>query len=311
MTSEKTMPTRGSTGREYAAFISYSHADARVARWIHSALEGYHLPAHIARLAEARGIGGARIAPVFLDRADMAAVMDLDAAIRASLEASRALIVVCSPASAHSSRVSEEIAHFRATHRNPRILIVLVDGRPNAIARGLDPRAEAFPEALRSVGSEGARAEPLAADLRAGRDSRKGALLKLVAGLLDVPLDTVYQRDLQRTRRRWLAFGAAAAVAVIGTTTLGLYAWKQRNAAIEAQARAVREAHVARATTDFLVRLFREVDPAQSRGNELLAREVMDRGLDRARVALAREPEVLVPLMVAVGEVYGNLGLKA
>ena len=38
----------------YRAFISYSHADASVARWLHARLETYRLPGGLARLAGGR-----------------------------------------------------------------------------------------------------------------------------------------------------------------------------------------------------------------------------------------------------------------
>jgi len=134
------------------------------------------------------------------------------------------------------------------------------------------------------------------------------------AGLLSagVAADYAHRSRRRAERNRWLKRAAVTGICALTVVSViaGLFAVKQRNVAVAAQTSAEREARTARATTDFLVRLFREVDPGQARGDELLAREVMDRGLERARVVLAREPEVLVPLLIAVGEVYGNLGLQ-
>ena len=54
--------------RRYAAFISYSHVDRDVARWLHRSIEGYRLPAHLHAAAVAAGRRDGRLAPVFLDR---------------------------------------------------------------------------------------------------------------------------------------------------------------------------------------------------------------------------------------------------
>ena len=65
----------------YRAFISYSHADSRLAARLHTALE------------RSRDATGARLAPIFIDRAELAAGPDLSAQVRAALAHSGALIV--------------------------------------------------------------------------------------------------------------------------------------------------------------------------------------------------------------------------
>ena len=55
----------------YRAFISYSHADARWAAWLHRSLESYRLPS---RLRGGHGEHGPlpdRLSPIFRDREDL------------------------------------------------------------------------------------------------------------------------------------------------------------------------------------------------------------------------------------------------
>lgn len=93
-------PADGATPH-YRAFISYSHSDAGFANWLHRQLEGF-------RVAEAGGAEATRLAPVFIDRAELAAG-DLPAQVRDALSRSAALVVVASPAARASQWVDQEI----------------------------------------------------------------------------------------------------------------------------------------------------------------------------------------------------------
>ena len=96
--------------QRYRAFISYSHADERWARWLHRRLETYSIPKRI--VAQHR-LTTRRIAPVFRDREELASSDDLSATIEAALAASDNLIVICSQHAARSRWVNEEIKRFR------------------------------------------------------------------------------------------------------------------------------------------------------------------------------------------------------
>lgn len=131
-----------------------------------------------------------------------------------------------------------------------------------------------------------------------------------------VPLPTVATRFAARSKRRMkrLQFVKRTAIATVAVLSVGVgvFAWfavSQRNAATAAQTRAELEAKTARATTDFLVGLFAEVDPAHSRGNTLLAREVMDHGLQKVKHELQDQPPVRAELLRTIGTVYDTLGL--
>lgn len=203
-------------GARYWAFVSYSHQDAAFGRRLHRRLENYALP----RRLVGRNTTGLpvprRLNPIFRDREEFAAAHDLSAEVRTALEASRSLIVVCSPAAAASLWVSREIDLFRSLHPDRPILAALREGEP----------AQSLPPALRRSGPDGRLIEPLAADFRRGRDGDHLALLKLVAGVVGVGLDELIQRDATRRLQRVTAVTAAALVAMLGMGALAAFAWQ-------------------------------------------------------------------------------------
>ncbi|MDA8019863.1 MAG: serine/threonine-protein kinase [Thermoanaerobaculia bacterium] len=74
-------------------------------------------------------------------------------------------------------------------------------------------------------------------------------------------------------------------------------------------ARANREAAAAREVSDFLVELFEVSDPGESLGEEITARELLDRGSERIRRDLADQPITRARLLDTIGVVYERLGL--
>lgn len=209
--------------KRYRAFISYAHADQRFALWLQRQLESYVVPR---RLRKSDPSLPARLHPVFLDKQELASSDDLGDAIRQALAESAALIVVCSPAAAVSRWVNQEIRLFRELSPRATVLCLMVSGSP-------DPAAPdcAFPPALLAMQDGAPLPEPLAADLRSQGDGKRGALLKIVAGLLGTGIDALRRRDHQR-RIRWLGAITAFACTVAGITlVLALIAVNSRNEA--------------------------------------------------------------------------------
>lgn len=113
-----------------------------------------------------------------------------------------------------------------------------------------------------------------------------------------------YRASRFAARHRW---GLAAAAALIVATSIGLSAHTSRLA--EERDRARIEAAKAERATEFLASVFRGADPAEARGADVTAGELLDRGARRIETELANEPEVQAQLMRAVGEVYSSLSL--
>jgi len=228
---------------KYFAFISYSHADERWSRWLHRALETYRVPGHLVGRRMADSTVPVRLQPVFRDRDELTGAADLGSTITAALDASRHLIVICSPSAARSRWVDEEVRAFKRMGRGERILTLVVDGEPNASARPGEEPQECFAPSLRfdldpDGGLSSRPAEPIAADLRPGKDGRTNAKLKLIAGMLGVGFDDLKQRELRRQQRRLLLVTAASLAGVLVTGTLAISAWFARQDAIRNRDRA-------------------------------------------------------------------------
>jgi len=222
----------------YRAFISYSHKDARWANWLHRSLEGYRVPT---RLRGTRGEFGPlpdRLLPIFRDREDLASAGKLGPKIQDALADSEALIVICSPDAVRSPWVNEEVLRFKRTGRANRIYCLIVGGEPHA-----GDERECFVPVLRleldADGELGTQAaEPIAADVRPGKDGKALARLKLLSGLLGVNLDTLRQREASRRQRRLLAITTLALLVMMLTSFLAVQAVIARHAAERRQKQA-------------------------------------------------------------------------
>jgi len=203
----------------YKAFISYNSADKDFAKWLHSNLESYRLPRSVAKQMEEEGKKPERLFPIFRDREEMTAGADLSSEIKNVLRDSEFLIVVCSPNSAKSRWVNEEVKEFRRLGRGKRILTIIAGGVPNASSIPGQEALECFPPALRlQVDEHGASlgpvTEPIAADARPESDGRYNAKLKIIAGIFGVQFDTLRRRD-EEARRNRLVRNALTAAAVL------------------------------------------------------------------------------------------------
>ncbi len=108
-------------------------------------------------------------------------------------------------------------------------------------------------------------------------------------------------------RRHRAAVAAAVAVALALVTGLGAALWQAGVAAAERDvARA--EAAKAERVTDFLIGVFGAADPNEARGDELTARQILDRGTSRIETELAGEPALRATVRRAIGLIYMNLG---
>jgi len=215
---------------KYWAFISYSHHDEAWAQWLHRTLETYRIPKQLARRPATRDGGPSidRIYPVFRDRDELSGGFDLGEKITSALYQSRFLIVICSPGAAASRHVQQEIDIFESFGREKHVLCLIVDGEPGASASPHTAAQECLPLAVRtrrSPGGELVACEPIAADVRQGKDGRTNAKLKLLAEMLDVSFDDLKQREKRRRVRRRLQLamamaGACTAIASVYLLTL-------------------------------------------------------------------------------------------
>ncbi|WP_373490578.1 TIR domain-containing protein, partial [Parasphingorhabdus sp.] len=205
----------------FRAFVSYSHADAAIAQKLHRKIETYRLPRRL-RADRITDAGDGRLGRIFRDREDLPAAEDLSQSVKQALAESQVLIVICSPDARASIWVAREIELFRSLHPGRPVLAALVRGEPE----------EAFP-ALLLAGSE-----PLAADLRKQGDGWRLGFLKIIAGIADVPLDALVQRDAARRIRRVMAVTGGALVALVAMIGMTIFAIQSRDEAQRQQAEA-------------------------------------------------------------------------
>ena len=205
--------------------MSYSHADRKWSAWLHRSLESYRTPRRLVGTEGLHGAVSARMAPIFRDRDELSSSFDLSESIKEALADSESMIVVCSPDSARSPWVNEEIRQFRSLGKGRRIYCLIVGGDPQSN----DPEQACFPAAVLE-GSADHDAEPLAADVREWADGKSLAKLKIAAGILGVRLDELRRRDLHRKRK----VQALAAVVILASATLLLLTWQSKQAEKEA-----------------------------------------------------------------------------
>lgn len=276
--------------RSFWCFISYRHADNKQpgrqwATWLHQQIETYEVPSDLVGTVNGRGDTlPERIFPVFRDEDELPADADLSSPIYRALDASKFLVVLCSPRAVQSTYVADEIAYYKKIGRSDRVLAAVLDGIPG----------ECFPKPLRHpVTAEGViledqHAEPIAADFRLADDTEgwtspeayrlalagdgvkdrkeierrvsdyKARLelgkLKIIAGVLGLPLGTLTQRDkvyqLQKEQRRARIFrrvAAGMAVLLVAAVVGGVFAVvkKQEAEAQRKEAMAARDAEAA------------------------------------------------------------------
>lgn len=220
--------------KKYKAFISYSHKNEKFATWLHKSLEKYKIPN---TLQESYPNLPNKLYPIFKDREELPSSSNLSQNIIEALKESDYLIVICSINSAKSQWVNKEIVDFKRIHGEDKILAIIIDGEPNAKdKKDFNDTLECFPEALKyridikgNLTSE--RTEPIAADIRKGKDSYRFGKLKLIAGLLNIGFEELYQREEKRQKKnRWIWTFLSIFILTI-VSFLALYAFWQKEVA--------------------------------------------------------------------------------
>lgn len=194
-------------------FISYNHKDVKWAKWLQQKLEWYRLPTEIHNeFSDSR-----YIRPVFRDRDTLTSGV-LNDELRSHLEASKYLVVLCSPNSAQSEWVSGEVKAFIEMERLDKIVPFIVEGGPQDyshadIAHPL--MGECFPLALRKWNAEHPDKNLLGITVSDdGNTDREKAFIRLVAHLLGIEFDTLWQRHKRYVRRLITSLAVMVVVAL-------------------------------------------------------------------------------------------------
>ena len=113
--------------------------------------------------------------------------------------------------------------------------------------------------------------------------------------------DTVAYRSSRFVRRHPISVAAGVGVLVLSLAFSAAMTFQS--------ARLARERDKAQQVSDLMVDLFQVSDPANSRGESLSAREVLERGVEQLEGRLESQPEVRASLLDVTGRVYQALGL--
>ena len=199
---------------EYFAFISYKREDEKWAKWLQKKLESYSLPTSIRK--ENPELPN-KIRPVFRDQSELSGG-NLKAEIEKGLNASKFLIVICSPRSAKSPWVSKEVQHFIDEGREEYIIPFIIGGTPNAS----NPEDECFPEGLRQL-----RGEKEILGININEMGRDAAAIKVIAHMFDLRFDSLWQRFEKGKKQRRILVGMCAVFLVLLSLGIAGYIARQ------------------------------------------------------------------------------------
>jgi tetratricopeptide (TPR) repeat protein len=209
----------------YRAFLSYSHRDIAWGRWLHRSLESYRIDKDLVGRETPAGPVPRTLRPIFRDREDFSGGHTLTDATVAALDASAALLVLCSPVAATRPAVNEEVRLFRSRHPDRPVIPVIIDGSA----------PENFPPALRyELAADGTITDReitvLGPDLRESGDGKSLGLAKVIAGLIGIGTDDVFRRAERARRRRnrfWAALAGVFVLLAFVASGSAVYAWQQ------------------------------------------------------------------------------------
>lgn len=190
---------------KYFAFISYSSHDYKWGKRIQNKLEHYRMPA---TLCSQHGWKRQPMRPVFFAPTDIQPG-GLSKELQERLKASRHLIVVCSPYSARSKWVGQEIAYFYQLGRMQQIHFIIVEGAPHSD----NSETECFNPMIKTLGLP----EILGANIHEHVYSlpwlnKERAYVQLITKLLGVEFDSIWQRHRRMLIRQVAAWIAGIAI---------------------------------------------------------------------------------------------------
>lgn len=206
------------TQYKYFAFISYNSHDIALGKRLQRKLESYRMSA---TLCSEHGWQRKPINPVFFAPYDIQPG-GLSQEIQDRLNASRHLIVICSPHSAKSEWVGKEIEYFHQLGRTKNIHFFIVEGEPHSG----NPDTECFNPIVETLGLP----EILGANIheqifRWSWLNKERAYVQLISKLLGVEFDAIWQRHKRLLIGKSIAW--AIGIVCVLSAMIGVYVMNQ------------------------------------------------------------------------------------
>lgn len=211
--------------KHYYAFISHSSLDQKMAFWLRDQLEKYRIPTSVQNEVYAEFKGVKRFKPCFAYQTDLAGG-DLNKSLKKELSDSQYLIIICSPESAKSDYVNKEARHFIETGRADNIIPFIVKGNskesfPSALielseGRFYDDTTQQY-RAIEKIELRGVDYQQIKKDLH----SKKAPVVNVIATMLGLRFDALWDRFRRRRRIRNASIGATLAFVLLA----GLFLW--------------------------------------------------------------------------------------
>jgi acyl-coenzyme A thioesterase PaaI-like protein len=218
---------------KYRAFLSYSRADAGVARRVRGRLERFRIDRELFGRSTRVGPVPEALRPIFRSRHDFYTKPSLGAGTAAALADSAALILLASPHSARGKYVNKQVKLFRACHPERPVVVLIIEGAPDD-----QGNAGAWPALRFAVAPDWAEspADAMLPDLCEQGDGLEAAVAKVVARLIGLAPQDVHQRaERARRRRGRIRTTIAAAMAVLATASGFSFLQAQRQQAARAE----------------------------------------------------------------------------
>lgn len=175
----------------YFAFISYKREDERWAKWLQHKLELYRLP----NVIRQNHPDFPKRIKIFRDK-DYINSGPLYKILHEELEASKYLIVICSPRSAQSEWAGKEISDFIDMGRQAQIILFIIDGMPysgdstECIHQVIK---EKLPEMLGiNINEEGRESQYI---------KKEKAFIRVITKMLEVDFDVLWNKHKRRLIR--------------------------------------------------------------------------------------------------------------
>jgi len=185
---------------KYYAFVSYRSCDEKYAKWLQDKIEAYRLPTTVQKMNAT--LPKHKLRPCFRYHTDIQP-NELKTELHNKLEQSKYLLVICTPRSAQSPWVGNEIDTFVELGRRDRIIPVIVEGKPYSS----DPATECYNPSL-------IKHFPHSDNIKEDREilgvniheegqgsafmKRERAVIQIVSRMLDVNYDQLWNRQRRR-----------------------------------------------------------------------------------------------------------------